>query len=90
MKIPISNYINDLLFHHDCVVVSGLGAFILNSESAIVDEKGKIEPPKKIISFNRLINQNDGLLANYISEKPLNQLRRRMHRNCTFLQKNNV
>ena len=69
MKIPISNYINDLLFHHDCVVVSGLGAFILNSESASVDEKGKIEPPKKIISFNRLINQNDGLLANYISEK---------------------
>ena len=46
MKIPISNYINDLLFHHDCVVVSGLGAFILNSESAIVDENGKIEPPK--------------------------------------------
>ena len=69
MKIPISNYINDLLFHHDCVVVSGLGAFILNARSSLINEKGEIDPPKKTISFNALIIQNDGLLANYISEK---------------------
>jgi len=69
MNLNISNYINDLLHYHDCVVVSGLGAFILNKKNASIDSSGKIDPPKKIISFNNSIKQNDGLLANHIAEK---------------------
>ena len=52
--------------------------------------KGKIEPPKKIISFNRLINQNDGLLANYISEKHSISYEEACIEIARFLQKNNV
>ena len=69
MNLNISNYINDLLYYHDCVVVSGLGAFILNKKNASIDSSGKIDPPKKILSFNNSIKQNDGLLANHIAEK---------------------
>ena len=69
MKLNISNHINNLLHHHNCVVVSGLGAFILNKKAASIEPSGKLNPPSKTISFNSDIIQNDGLLANHISEK---------------------
>ena len=69
MELNISNHINNLLHHHDCVVVSGFGAFILNKKAASIEPSGKLNPPSKIISFNSNIIQNDGLLANHISEK---------------------
>tara|TARA_B100001250_G_scaffold64895_1_gene51283 strand:- start:355 stop:1698 length:1344 start_codon:yes stop_codon:yes gene_type:complete len=69
MELNISNHINDLLHYHDCVVVSGFGAFILNKKAASIEPTGKINPPRKTISFNSNIIQNDGLLANHISEK---------------------
>ena len=69
MEHNIINHINDLLHHHDCVVVSGFGAFILNEKSAFIDQSGNITPPSKSVSFNSSIVQNDGLLANHIAEK---------------------
>ena len=69
MTQSIPKYIYNLLYNHECVIVSGLGAFILNEESTIIDEnKSLFTPFKKIISFNPEIKKNDGLLANYISE----------------------
>ena len=60
-------YISDLLFLHDCVIIPDFGGFICNYQSAYVDEKnGLIYPPSKTILFNRNLTLNDGLLANWI------------------------
>ena len=69
MIYDIPKHINNLLYNHECVIVSGLGAFIIHEEDTIIDEKKNLFTPlKKIISFNPEIKKNDGLLANYISE----------------------
>ncbi len=69
MTLNISKHINDLLYNHECVIVSGLGAFIVNKEETVIDQKRDyFSPNKKSISFNSQIKKNDGLLANYISE----------------------
>ncbi len=65
----ITNYIQDLLYRYECVVLPGFGAFLTQKHSAYLDEeKNEFFPPKKVISFNRQLIKNDGLLANYISE----------------------
>ncbi|WP_298526872.1 SPOR domain-containing protein [uncultured Christiangramia sp.] len=65
----ISNYIQDLLYRYECVVLPGFGAFLAQKQSAFIDENSnEFFPPKKVISFNRQLIKNDGLLANYIAE----------------------
>lgn len=65
----ISNHIQDLLYRYECVVLPGFGAFLSQKQSAYIDESSnEFYPPKKVISFNRQLIKNDGLLANYISE----------------------
>ena len=69
MTQNIPKYINQLLYNHECVIVSGLGAFIKFNQSTKIDEgKNYFSPNKSTISFNSEIKRNDGLLANYISE----------------------
>ncbi len=69
MTQNIPKYIKQLLYNHECIIVSGLGAFIAHNDSAIIDEKKNyFSPNKKSISFNSEIKKNDGLLANYIAE----------------------
>ena len=63
-------YISDLLFLHDCVIIPDFGGFICNYRSAYIDESsGVICPPGKDILFNRNLIHNDGLLVNWISCK---------------------
>tara|TARA_B100000579_G_scaffold379691_1_gene347187 strand:- start:2195 stop:3568 length:1374 start_codon:yes stop_codon:yes gene_type:complete len=70
MKRPIENYIFDLLKQHDCVIITGFGGFILNPRPAYINAiTHQIFPPSKFIAFNKNLCQNDGLLANFISEK---------------------
>ena len=72
MKRPIEKHVFELLKYHDCVIITGLGGFILNQHAAYINEiTNKIHPPSKKISFNKNLVQNDGLLANYLvaSEK---------------------
>lgn len=65
----ISNYIQDLLYRYECVVLPGFGAFLAQKQSAFIDKNSnEFFPPKKVISFNRQLIKNDGLLANYIAE----------------------
>ena len=60
-------YISNLLFLHDCVIIPDFGGFICNYKSACIDEtSGIITPPSKDILFNRNLTHNDGLLANWI------------------------
>ena len=68
MKLSIQKHVFELLKHHDCVIITGLGGFILNYRPAYINEiTNKIHPPSKSISFNKNLSNNDGLLANYIS-----------------------
>lgn len=64
------DYISDLLFLHDCVIIPDFGGFICNYKSAYIDaDSGMICPPGKDILFNRNLTHNDGLLVNWIADK---------------------
>lgn len=65
--MTLANYINDLLYRYDCVIVPNFGGFITNKISAKVCNTANIfYPPTKQVSFNSHLKHNDGLLANYI------------------------
>ena len=64
--MTIFKEIQDLLFNNDCVIIPEFGAFILKSHSAYI-QNNNFYPPKKSISFNSMLNENDGLLVKYIS-----------------------
>ena len=65
----LETYISDLLYRYDCVTVPNLGAFLTQRVSAKIHETTHtFYPPKKIVSFNEQLQNNDGLLANYIAE----------------------
>ena len=64
----LANYINDLLYRYDCVIVPNFGGFIANKIGAVLDEENHtFYPPTKKIGFNANLKHNDGLLANYIA-----------------------
>lgn len=70
--MKLDNYIGDLLFKHDCVIVSDFGGFVANYKSASVHPvQHTFTPPSKQIAFNESLKNNDGLLANYISNRLL-------------------
>ncbi|MGB0880790.1 MAG: hypothetical protein ACPGTO_09510 [Polaribacter sp.] len=64
----IDNYINDLLYRYDCVIVPDFGGFITNKIGTKINHfTHTFYPPTKQISFNSHVKHNDGLLANYIA-----------------------
>lgn len=64
----LANYINDLLYRYDCVIVPDFGGFVTNTIGAKLDETTHtFYPPTKQITFNSHLKHNDGLLANYIA-----------------------
>jgi hypothetical protein len=66
--MQLENYISDLLYRYECVTVPGLGAFLSHRNPARLNrEEHSFFPPKKRISFNTQVRDNDGLLAKYIS-----------------------
>ena len=68
--MQLSKAFNSLLYTNDCVTVPGFGSFIVNKFSSVYDEKnGKFYPPSRRVSFNSKIKNNDGLLANFISNE---------------------
>jgi len=68
--MKIEEYISDLLFEHDCVIVPDFGGFVCNYGSAAIDPvKHLFEPPAKRILFNKGLTRNDGLLAHHVSAK---------------------
>lgn len=67
--MQLENYISDLLYRYECVIVPDFGAFLTQSVSAKIGENNNtFYPPKKTLSFNEQLKSNDGLLANYIAE----------------------
>ncbi len=66
--MQLSTYINDLLYRHECVIIPGFGAFLTQYHSAKIDSTTHtFYPPGKTLSFNRQLQTNDGLLANYVA-----------------------
>lgn len=67
--MQLETYISDLLYRYECVVVPEFGAFLTEHQSATINsENNTFYPPKKVISFNEQIQNNDGLLARYIAD----------------------
>ncbi|KIO50704.1 HU domain-containing protein [Flavobacterium hibernum] len=67
--MKIENYIAQLLYRYQCVTVPGFGAFLTEIQSAQLNEStNSFFPPKKMISFNSHLKNNDGLLANHIAQ----------------------
>ena len=64
----IEKHISALLYRYQCVTVPGLGAFLTEIRPAYLDAgTHTFYPPKKLISFNANVKNNDGLLANHIA-----------------------
>lgn len=63
----LANYISDLLYRYDCVIVPNFGGFITNKIGAKLNKNTHtFYPPTKQVTFNAHLKHNDGLLANYI------------------------
>ena len=66
--MQLSTYISDLLYRYECVIIPGFGAFLTRNQSAWIDEASNtFHPPSKVISFNKQLQANDGLFANYVA-----------------------
>lgn len=67
MKMDL--YISQLLYRYQCVTIPGFGAFLTEIQSAQRDAGSHaFYPPKKLVSFNAYVKNNDGLLANHIAQ----------------------
>jgi len=66
----VSFHIAYLLTQYECVIVPGLGAFVvsLSSREKTGGEK-MLSPPENFLGFNSEIKHNDGLLANSIAQE---------------------
>lgn len=92
----LASYINDLLYRYDCVIIPNFGGFITNKIGAKINEESHLfYPPTKQITFNKHLNINDGLLANYIAkvenisfEKASNDIALSVHKWQNEIQKN--
>ncbi len=66
--MKLEEYVGRLLYRYDCVIVPGFGGLVASYQSAHIHPVTHImNPPSKSLSFNALLDQNDGLLANEIA-----------------------
>lgn len=69
VSMRIDQSISQLLYRYQCVTIPGFGAFLTEIKSAeLVELSNTFYPPKKVISFNVNVKNNDGLLANHIAQ----------------------
>jgi len=67
--MTIANYISDLLYRYECVIIPDFGGFVTNVKSAKLNtQTNTFYPPYKALSFNSNLIQNDGLLVSYIAK----------------------
>ena len=64
----LAKEISFLLYKHNCVILPGFGAFLINEKQAERSAVAQYAMPKQeVINFNRQIINNDGLVANHLS-----------------------
>ena len=62
-------YIAELLYRYNCVIMPGFGGFLTQMKSAVIHSNShSFSPPSKVISFNGQLSSNDGLLVSYMAE----------------------
>ncbi len=62
--IDLNKHIECLLLDNDCVILPGLGGFVVHNEPAKLDEETDIiYPPFRSLGFNTQLTVNDGLLV---------------------------
>lgn len=67
--MTVDYYIRQLLYRNDCVIIPAFGAFLVKRVTAKVSvENNYIEAPKRVLSFNPQLKNDDGLLITYVSE----------------------
>lgn len=68
--IPLIDHIEYLAARHDCVIVPGWGAFVVQYSAARIDhDKMLIYPPTRSIGYNASLNHNDGLIATSVARR---------------------
>ncbi len=68
--MQVENYIQELLFTQNCVVIPEFGGFIAELKSVEIHPiTHRFIPPTKRIAFNEQLKINDGLLATTIARK---------------------
>lgn len=67
--MKFGHYIQELLYQHECVTIPDFGAFLTRSFEANVTSEGRFYPPRREVSFNKLLIANDGVLAHYYAQK---------------------
>lgn len=66
--MDITKYVSVLLYDYECVVIPGLGGFIVNDTPATVNRiNHQFKPPFRKIILNVHLKANDGLLINYVA-----------------------
>lgn len=66
----LTQYIKELLYQHECVTLPGFGSFLVQNNPISINRfTGEFLPPSRSISFNRLIQDNDGLLASHVAKR---------------------
>jgi len=66
--MTLATYISDLLYRYECVIVPNFGGFVTNEISAKVNHfTHTFYAPSKQLTFNAHLQNNDGLLANYVA-----------------------
>lgn len=66
--MTLAKYISELLYRYECVIVPNFGGFVSNKISAQVNPTTHtFNAPSKQLTFNSHLQNNDGLLANYIA-----------------------
>jgi len=65
----MKNYIQELLYEHNSVIIPAFGGFTAGYKPASIDHvQGVIFPPSKDLKFNRYLTINDGVLVQHICE----------------------
>lgn len=64
MSVDVFKIIEILISDYKCIVVPGLGAFILNKEA----NSDRLSPPFYKLSFNSQLIHDDGILASHIQQ----------------------
>lgn len=66
----LEKHISELLYHHDCVILPGIGGFIIHfNEGEYQRSSSRLLPPARRVSFNGLLTSDDGLLIQHICQQ---------------------
>ena len=68
--MKLDQYISELLFEHECVIIPGFGGIVANYRPSFLNPAHHtFSPPSKRLAFNANLRTNDGLLASHLSKR---------------------